>query len=274
MNFERHVMVGRGPRRAAPKRQRTGAVQDAGAEICTRSSRSVLDCASPLALIGTTVLLLFALSHSSLAAPGTELSPLVSRWLASQTNIHAWSADLIQTRSLKTFAQPLTNHGRVWFAEPNRFRWEIGTPPMTIAVRQKDEMLVIYPKLRRAERYPLNSRETGQWKDTLALLEAGFPRSAAELDARFKVLSQSVGNGLCEVSLAPRSASARRMMPQIKIAFATNDFTLRATELQFADGSTMRNDFSNAKLNEKLDEALFTPALDANIQIVEPLKKP
>jgi outer membrane lipoprotein-sorting protein len=134
-------------------------------------------------------------------------------------------------------------------------------------------MYVLYPKLHRAERYPLDGLQAGPWKDTLALLEAGFPRSAAELQSRFRVQGQTLTNGLCEFALAPRSATARRMMPQIKIVFATNSMTLRATELSFADGSTMRNDFGEATLDEKLDDALFTPALEG-FQVVEPLKKP
>jgi len=63
------------------------------------------------------------------------------------------------------------------------------------------------------------------------------------------------------------------MMPQIKIAFATNDFSLRATELQFGDGSTMRNDFSNAVLNPQIDQQLFAPKIESDFKIVEPLKK-
>jgi outer membrane lipoprotein-sorting protein len=73
--------------------------------------------------------------------------------------------------------------------------------------------------------------------------------------------------------MQPRAAGALRMMPQITIAFATNDFSLRATELQFADGSIMRNDFTNAVLNPKLDEALFTPKFDKDFQVIEPLRK-
>ena len=46
------------------------------------------------------------------------------------------------------------------------------------------------------------------------------------------------------------------MMPQITVAFGTNDFILRATELRFADGSTMRNEFTNPKLNPPIDRAL------------------
>jgi len=219
------------------------------------------------------IILSFVIRHSSFLA-AAEPPILLNSWLAAQTNIHTWSAELVQVRSLKTFTQPVTNHGRVWFSAPSQFRWEIGTPATTIAVRQPAQLLVIYPKLRRAERYPLDGKAAGPWKDTLALLEAGFPRSAAELEARFKVASQSVTNDVCEVGLSPRSASARRMMPEIRIVFATNDFALRATELRFADGSTMRNEFGVARMNEKLNEGLFAPELGAGYEQVEPLKKP
>jgi outer membrane lipoprotein-sorting protein len=203
----------------------------------------------------------------------SDLNPVIQNWLSAQTNIQTWTADVTQIRSFKTLSQPLTATGHVWFAAPNRFRWEIGNPPQTIALRQSDQMLVIYPRLKRAERYPLTGEQTGPWKDTLALLEAGFPRSSAELEARFRVISQSSSNDVCQITLQPKSAAARRMMPEIKIAFGTNDFTLRATELQFTDGSRICNEFSNAKLNPKLDENLFTPKLDSDYKIVEPLAK-
>ena len=61
------------------------------------------------------------------------------------------------------------------------------------------------------------------------------------------------------------------MMPLIKVAFATNDFTLRATELHFADGSTMRNEFTNAVVNPHLEDAVFSPTVGPDFKIVEPL---
>jgi outer membrane lipoprotein-sorting protein len=207
------------------------------------------------------------------SALGAEPGSWLAGWLSAQTNLQTWSAEVTQTRALKTLTQPLIAQGRIWFAAPNRFRWELTSPSQTIAVRQPEQMLVIYPRLKRAERYPLNGEQAGPWKDALSLLEAGFPRSQAELESRFNVLSQTVSNSLLEVVLQPKSPSARRLMPQIKITVATNDFTLRATELHFADGSTMRNDFSNALLNPKLEDNLFTPKLEGDFKIVEPMKK-
>jgi outer membrane lipoprotein-sorting protein len=203
----------------------------------------------------------------------SDAHPVLRAWLNSQTNIQTWSAEVIQTRALKSLVQPLTTSGHVWFAAPNRFRWELGNPPQTIALRQAEQMLVIYPKLKRVEKYPLVGDRTGQWRDTLSLLEAGFPRSQVELESRFRIESESTANGAHEVTLQPKSTSARRMMPRIRIAFATSDFALRATELQFADGSTMRNEFTNAVINPKLDDSLFAPDVDPTFKVIEPLKQ-
>lgn len=199
-------------------------------------------------------------------------TPELSAWLSAQTNIQTWSADLTQTRRLKTLTQPLVSTGHVWFAAPNKFRWEIGSPAQTIAVRGGDELQVIYPRLKRVEKYPLTGDKLGQWKDTLALLEAGFPRSEADLHRQFKVLSLNTSNDVTSVALEPKSSSARKMMPRITIAFSTNDFSLRSTELQFGDGSTMRNDFRNAQLNLQIAPELFKPKLDPGFKIVEPVK--
>jgi outer membrane lipoprotein-sorting protein len=217
------------------------------------------------------LLVLLVVLAGPTASGGAE-NPLLASWLGAQTNIHGWSADFIQIRTLKSLSQPLTATGHVWFAEPNRFHWELGNPPQTIAVKAATGMLVIYPRLKRVERYPLTGEQSGQWRDALALLEAGFPRSEAELTSRFKILSQSVTNQTCEIALQPRSASARRMMPEIKIAFSLNDFALLATELQFADGSTMRNRFTNSVLNPKIEPDLFDPKIPPDFKIVEPLK--
>lgn len=206
------------------------------------------------------------------AGVAAEQSALLSSWLSAQTNLQTWSADVTQTRSLKTLTQPLIAHGHVWFAAPNRFRWELTSPAPTLAVRQPDQMLVIYPRLKRAERYPLNGEQAGPWKDALSLLEAGFPRNQAELESRFNVVSQVVSNATLDIVLEPKSPSARRLMPQIRIVIATNDFTPRATELVFADGSRMRNDFGNTKVNPQLENDLFTPKLDNDFKIVEPAK--
>ena len=213
--------------------------------------------------------LLFACAISTAA----ELKPAMISWLSAQTNLQSWSADFVQTRVLKSLTQPLTATGHVWFKAPNRFRWELGQPVQTIAARAATDLLVVYPLLKRAEKYPLTSDQTGPWQDALGLLEAGFPRSQAELENQYNLLSQVVTNDAAELVLQPKSAPARRMIPRIKIEFNTKDLSLLGTELQFSDGSTLRNDFKNAVLNPSLDAQMFSPQIPADYKVVEPLKK-
>ncbi len=52
----------------------------------------------------------------------------------------------------------------------------------------------------------------------LALLEASFPRNRADLEARFRVLSVTQTNADWQVALPPKSAFARRLIPEIDIS--------------------------------------------------------
>jgi outer membrane lipoprotein-sorting protein len=223
------------------------------------------------AAVGLALVLLFSTFGFAADQPARPAS--IQQWLSAQANLKTWSADLVQTRTLKTLTQPLVSTGKVWFASPNKFRWEIGSPPQTIAVRSGDEMFVIYPRLKRAEKYPLAGDNLGPWKDTLGLLEAGFPRSEADIDRQFRIASVSNSDGVHTLHLEPKSAAARKMMPHITVSFATNDFSLRATELQFADGSVMRNDFHNGKVNPPIDESLFKPEIGPGFKVIEPMKR-
>lgn len=200
----------------------------------------------------------------------TATNDLLSSWLSARTNVQAWSASVLQTRNLKTLTQPVTTTGRVWFQVPNRFRWELGESPRTIAVRQQNRLVLLYPRLRRAELYPLSGENTGTWQDSLALIEAGFPRDASELEQRFELLSATILGSQLRISLRPRSPSARRWMLQIDLAVATNDFTLASSELLFADGSRLRNDFTNAIANPSIDAALFDPVIPPGYTVVQP----
>ena len=50
---------------------------------------------------------------------------------------------------------------------------------------------------------------------------------------------------------------ARQMMAEIGITVRTNDFSLAGTEMKFADGFSMRNDFTNVVLNPVLGDDIF-----------------
>ena len=194
----------------------------------------------------------------------------INKWFEVQTNLHSWSGDFTQTRTLKVLNQPLVSTGRVWVT-PNEFRWELGQPVQTIVLRQPDQLLIIYPRLKQAEKYPLGAVPTGPIKDALALLDATLPRDRATMEKNFRLLSAAETNAVLQMTLQPKSESARKFIGEIVIGFHTNDFTIAATEMKFADGSSLRNDFTNVVLNQPIDPAQFDAKLPPDYTVVEPL---
>ena len=202
-----------------------------------------------------------------------DTNAVVAAWLGSQTNIQTLAADLTQTRKLKALAEPLVTKGRLWFEPPGRFRWELGVPAQTIVVKDGKELFMISPRLKRAERYPMDGSVKGPWNDALSLLESGFPRDAASFHRQYQMRSLVETNGLFEFRIQPSSSAARRMISGMLLVVRTNDFLLTATELSLADGSVVRNDFDNLRLNPKLETDTFTPPITPDFKIVEPWKK-
>jgi len=206
-------------------------------------------------------------------ACAAEPDRMFERWFAAQTNIQSWTADFTQTRSLKVLTQPLVATGKVWVTVPDFFRWELGHPAQTIALRQPDQLLLIYPRLKRAEKYSLSSVPPGPLRDALALLDASFPRDRATMEGRFRLLSALETNSILQVTLQPKSAAARKFINEIMIAFQTNDFSIAATAMRFADGSSLRNDFTNTVINQPIAAEVFDPKLAPDITVVEPLRQ-
>jgi outer membrane lipoprotein-sorting protein len=216
-------------------------------------------------------LTLWALASATVRAADTNA--VLEAWFAAQAKVHSLSADFVQTRTLKTLVQPLLADGHLWFSPPNQFRWELGRPAQTIAMRHADEMFVIYPRLKRAEHYPLGASAPRAWRDAMALLDAGFPRTRAEFDTQFQIQSLTQTNSTWLVALHPRSAAARQIMPELRVSLATHDFSLAATELVFVDGSRMRNDFTNVVANAPLDQNLFQWQPPPDFKVTEPFAK-
>ncbi|MGD0253702.1 MAG: outer membrane lipoprotein carrier protein LolA [Verrucomicrobiota bacterium] len=216
--------------------------------------------------------LCLAASLAASIAQGAGSDAQFDKWFEVQTNLQSWSADFTQTRSLKVLTQPLVSTGRVWVT-PGEFRWELGQPVQTIVLRRPDQLLIIYPRFKRAEKYPLDGVPPGPLKDALALLDASLPRDRATMEKSFRLVSATETNSVLQMTLQPRSESARKFIGEIVIGFHTNDFSIAVTEMKFADGSSLRNDFTNVVMNRSIDPGLFEAKLATDFTVVEPLKQ-
>jgi outer membrane lipoprotein-sorting protein len=207
------------------------------------------------------------------AAAEDSADEVLSSWLARQAEIQSWTADVVQTRRLESLVRPLTANGRVWFRQPNRFRWQLGDPPKTIAVRTEDALVILYPRLQQAERYALGAELDPAWQQALALLEVGFPQDPELFRAAYGLMAGERIESGWRLELQPADADARRLLERIRLELSADDLTLLATELVFPDGSTMRNDFSEHRLDVELEDALFEAEIGDDYTVVNPLDR-
>ncbi len=214
-----------------------------------------------------------AFGRIALCFLSVDSGAILDAWFAAQGKLHGWSADFTQTRTLKTLTVPLKSAGQLWFQTPGDFRWQLGKPAQTIALRDGQDLYVIYPILKRAEHYPLGANAPREWRDSMSLLSAGFPKNRQEFEAQFNLLSVNETNGAWLLALQPKSKFARQMMPELHLGLDTNDYSLKSTEMVFVDGSSMRNDFTNAVMNPTIDQNLFHWKPPADFKVTEPLSK-
>lgn len=210
---------------------------------------------------------------SSAEAGNDSCREFLNTWMDQQAKIKTWSADVVQIRTLKSLVRPLKSKGQVWFLQPNRFRWQLGDPPRTIAVRKDNELLIIYPRLKQIERFAAGENIDSAWKQVLALLEVGFPSDSDTFFSRYELVRTTRLKKSWKFELRPAAEMARKLLDRVNVEISTRDFALLATELVFPDGSTMKNQFIHRRLNPELDEAMFDFEIEEGYTVVNPLQK-
>ena len=214
------------------------------------------------------LLLLLSAAHSHAA----DYDAQFNKWFEVQTNLQSWSGEFTQTRTLSVLNQPLITPGKVW-VKPGEFRWELGQPVQSIILRTPDALLIVYPRFKRAEKYSLGVVPSGPMKDALALMDASLPRDRASMEEHFKLVGAALTNSILQMTLQPRSEAARKMIGQVMVGFRTNDYLIAETEMKFADGSKLHNNFTNIVVNQPLAPELFDEKLPADYTVSEPLKQ-
>lgn len=226
--------------------------------------------ACPTRWFGRYLWLLLFFVATALHADNYEMQ--FNQWFAAQTNMQSWTADFTQTRTLMALSQPLVSSGKVW-VRPGQFRWELGQPPQTIVIRNPDELLILYPRFKRAEIYALDKIPPGPIKDAMALLDVSIPRDRATMEQHFQLLSATVTNAVLQMTLQPKSESARQFIGAIVVGFRTNDYVIADSQMDFSDGSTLRNDFHNVVFNQPMNPDLFATNVPSDYSVVEPLNQ-
>ena len=201
-------------------------------------------------------LLLLSIAGPLHAAEPMDLTP-VKKWIARQDDFHSVQADFTQTRALRALRSPVVSPGRLTFVTPNSLRWELGDPPKTIVLRKGDSYTLIQPAKKKAERMGAGSVGQEGGAKGFAMMEFPLASDFAEFQKKFEILAVNTDGDRCHLEILPRDAQARKFLSALKIDFNTRTGHMIAFEMVTKDGSSMRNEFTNVRVNQKIDRHTF-----------------
>ncbi len=185
----------------------------------------------------------------------------VERWLSSHRDVESAEIDFLQERYLRTLRNPLRSEGKMWLEKPDRFRWQTGSPPKTIAVGDSDQVSVLHPAKKKAEVMTLTG-EDGSAPPSVGFIAQGFPNTVEEFDERFEILSVELKDGEYEIGAAPRDRKMAVALKKMTFFIDNQDYLLRGFELEFRDRSRVLTRFTRIVRGPALDPALFRPSLE------------
>ena len=193
-------------------------------------------------------MLALAMVGRAVADPAPDLVPL-KRWINRQAEVRTVQADFTQTRTFRLLHDPLAAPGHLWYSAAQGFRWEIGDPPKTVVLKKGDTNLVVQPAKKRAER--LGNA------NPLPMMNFPLAKNFDDFNRQFEVLAVSVAANRCHAELLPRDPQARKFLEALRLDFDTQEGQLLDFEIALRDGSSLRNEFTNVRLNGKIDAHVF-----------------
>ena len=203
-----------------------------------------------------TLLLLCAMALPVAAAETPDLAP-VKKWLAGQASVRTVQADFTQTRSFHALRDPLASPGHLWFSAPHSFRWDLGDPPRTVVLRRDDLYYVIQPAKKHAERVSAAAGGDQAGGRELPMMDFPLAKNFDDFNRRFEVLTVTIQGARCHVEMLPRDPQMRKFLAVAKIDFDTESGFLLSFEFVTRDGSSLRNEFTNVRLNGKIEPARY-----------------
>lgn len=181
-----------------------------------------------------------------------DLKPLET-WIGRQKNLRSLDADFVQERKLPSLKKPIATPGRMRMQRPGKLRWELGNPVKTLAVSDGTTMTLLDVAKKRGKRIEADSPEAKQF----TLLSDGSFRDLASFQQTFELVESRMSGPIYQLTVRPRDKAMRRHVAWMFLDIDTRSQELRALDLELDDKTRIRTVFSNAKVNAKVDPAVF-----------------
>ncbi|WAC17895.1 outer membrane lipoprotein carrier protein LolA [Luteolibacter sp. SL250] len=195
--------------------------------------------------------------QSLLVSAALAQDAVIDGWLERQATITSLDAGFTQQRKLPSLKEPVTTPGRISFAKPDKFRWQLGEPMQTLAVSDGITLTLIEESEKSARQISKDAPQAARF----SLLSGKAFESKEAFYGSFEIIESRVTAGIHQFTLKPKDRRMRSNVPWVFIDIDPVKKELRAMELEMQDKSRVRTVFENPRFNTKLPDSFFKPDL-------------
>jgi outer membrane lipoprotein carrier protein len=212
--------------------------------------------------------LLLALSAlvfpARLGAGSPTFDEVIARHCQARETTTALKAQFVQTKVFTLFDEKEVSEGTLYFAQPERIRWQYTEPDLSSTVINGRRGWSVFPDIKQVQTFELEGSITNK---VLSIL--GFGRCGTPLTESFEITMSAGKKGAVVLAMTPTDKDITPYFSRVDLTLDGKDYLPRRIELHEKAGDILVFEFSHLDRKVELDEAMFDYVVPDGYEVVE-----
>ena len=160
--------------------------------------------------------------------------------------------DFVQTKHLKMLNNDFVSHGKMYYQQSNKLRWEYTSPYSYTFILNNDQVL-----LKNKQRNDLiDVKQNKLFKEIVRIMMSSVIGNCLTDDKNYKVSVAAIGNEWV-ATLLPQRKDMKQMFPKLILHFNAKKSVVNNVELYDKNGEKTIIELKNIRINETITSNMF-----------------
>ena len=160
--------------------------------------------------------------------------------------------DFVQTKHLKMLNNDFVSHGKMYYQQSNKLRWEYTSPYSYTFILNNDQVL-----LKNKQRNDLiDVKQNKLFKEIVRIMMSCVIGNCLTDDKNYKVSVAAIGNEWV-ATLLPQRKDMKQMFPKLILHFNAKKSVVNNVELYDKNGEKTIIELKNIRINETIPSNMF-----------------